>query len=97
MIFLSATALLSIVFLFVAAAGIINFNNEIEKKQTESVKQAIEQSVALCYALEGSYPPDLSYLENNYGLILNEDKYIYDYEIFGTNVNPIIYVEKKSH
>jgi hypothetical protein len=54
---------------------------------------AIERAVSQCYALEGAYPPDLQYLVDNYGLILDERHYVYLYEIVAGNIHPIVGVQ----
>lgn len=54
---------------------------------------AVERAVMQCYALEGAYPPDLAYLAANYGLILHTEQYVYQYEIVGGNIHPIIGVQ----
>jgi hypothetical protein len=67
-----------------------------ERSQTQSLKAvqtAVEQAVMQCYALEGAYPPDLNYLQDHYGLIINEDRYVYLYEVVGENIHPIIDVQ----
>jgi hypothetical protein len=43
-----------------------------------------------CYSLEGRYPPDLAYLEKNYGLTLDKGKYVYHYRTIGENMMPRI-------
>ena len=45
-----------------------------------------------CYAIEGRYPPDLAYLEENYGLILDREHYVYHYRLEGSNLMPEIQV-----
>ncbi len=39
--------------------------------------EAIDKALVQCFALEGSYPSDLQYLVDHYGLILDTDKYVY--------------------
>jgi hypothetical protein len=63
--------------------------------QPDRIKEAIERACVQCYALEGSYPPDLEYLSEHYGLILNEDKYFYYYEIFASNIMPYVEVYER--
>jgi hypothetical protein len=53
-------------------------------------KEAIVRATAQCYSLEGRYPPDLDYLEQNYGLALDHDKYVYHYQTIGENMMPRI-------
>lgn len=52
--------------------------------------EALERAVMQCYALEGAYPPDLQYLVENYGLIVDQEKYVYQYEPVAGNIHPII-------
>jgi len=61
-------------------------------EQTAAVKEAILRAAAHAYALEGSYPPTLAYLEENYGLILDHERYSYVYEAFASNIRPEVEV-----
>ena len=69
-----------------ADAGKINAGRE-----TGKIKEVIDKALVQCYALEGSYPPDVEYLKN-YGVILDEEKYFYDYDMFATNIKPSVTV-----
>lgn len=40
-----------------------------------SLKQNVKQAAVQCYAIEGSYPSDITYLEQNYGVSYNAAKY----------------------
>lgn len=57
-----------------------------------SVEQIVKRYVVQCYASEGNYPPNLAYLAQNYGLILNEDSYFYFYSAHGANIMPEVKV-----
>lgn len=72
--------------------AINSFNDRTGNLGIDTLEDTIEQYAIACYATEGSYPPDLSYLEVHYGLILDEEQYIYEYEVFGSNILPIITV-----
>lgn len=61
-------------------------------QREEEIESIIRKYAIFCYAQEGAYPEDLSYLEDNYGLIIDEDKYIYYYQIFASNIMPDIEV-----
>lgn len=52
-----------------------------------AVKERIGKSIRLCYSIEGIYPPEIEYLEENYGLVI-EDNYYVHYEIFADNIMP---------
>lgn len=62
-----------------------------------NVQEIVEKYAIQCYASEGSYPPDLDYLVDHYGLILDEDRYIYEYDIFASNVMPEIIIHDNVH
>lgn len=72
--------------------GLINYKDQRTIADVDTEKSTIERYAIQCYASEGSYPPSLEYLEANYGLQLNRDRYLYYYEIFAANVIPDIRV-----
>lgn len=89
---------LLIIIIIVAIVSVVSMNEFWESSndaQPDRIKEAIERACVQCYALEGSYPPDLKYLSEHYGLILNEDKYFYYYEIFASNVMPYVEVYER--
>jgi hypothetical protein len=72
--------------------GMDKFYKNSSNEQRLAVKKAIQRAVVQCYALEGAYPPDLEYLVKNYGIVLNETKFFYQYEIFASNIAPQVEV-----
>lgn len=54
------------------------------------LRQSARKAVVQCYTIEGEYPRDIEYLEKNYGLEYNHEKYFIDYEIFASNIMPNI-------
>lgn len=83
-----------VVFLVQSTVGVDGFSKTAELERVKTVEEAIQNAAVQCYAIEGSYP-DLSYLEEHYGLILNEEEYYYHYEIIASNIMPVIAVYKK--
>ncbi len=87
---------------FIAAALIIivlHLNRyDISDKEmgTEHIEDIIRHYATTCYALEGSYPSGLKYLQKNYGLILDEEQYVYYYDAFASNLLPDIKVMRKT-
>jgi len=75
--------------------GIDGFYKSTDGKSLTVLEDAIKKAAVQCYAIEGSYPPDLQYLADHYGIILNEDTYFYHYQVFGSNVMPDIIVLEK--
>ena len=48
-----------------------------------------------CYATEGIYPPTMDYLEQNYGVLIDDEYYTVFYEIFADNIMPTVTVIAK--
>ena len=60
-----------------------------------AIREAIEKSARQCYVVEGIYPPDLAYLQDNYGLQININDYYVTYDIFASNQPPSVRVTPK--
>jgi len=75
--------------------GVSSVSNTTYEKQEESLQTAIERSVVQCYAVEGTYPPSLSYLEKHYGLTYDHDLFFVDYQVYGSNIFPDITILRK--
>lgn len=78
-------AILAVFTLF--SSSMVNTNVAREK---EILENAIDRSVTQCYALEGTYPSNLTYLEENYGLLYNKEQFFIDYQYIGGNLRPDI-------
>ncbi len=57
-----------------------------------SVRESVLNAAKQCCAVEGSYPASLSYLEHEYGLVINHEDYVVSYEWFADNVLPSVVV-----
>lgn len=80
------------IMLSIIVVGTIRYDANNQALTTETIEHTIEKYMITCYATEGSYPPNLEYLQDHYGLILDEARYRYDYEVFASNVLPSITV-----
>ena len=58
----------------------------------QQLEDAIRRSAVSCYAAEGIYPPDLTYLEEHYGIQVDETRYTVEYTVFASNLMPDITV-----
>ena len=56
------------------------------------LEDAIRRAAVACYAAEGIYPPDLTYLEEHYGVQVDEARYTVGYSVFASNLMPDITV-----
>lgn len=85
------------VLLFAAIGGLFLYglnsvDTTTEEERLRSVQQAITKAAVQCYAVEGRYPASLQYLEEHYGLVLDQEKYIIQYQVEGSNMKPTIWV-----
>ncbi len=76
--------------------AIAQYQDNLRDSHAETLKRSIEKAAVQCYALEGNYPPNLGYLEQNYGIQLDKTKYHIDYFVFASNIRPIINVIEKA-
>ena len=72
-----------------AVNGLDRDSREESKRQLE---EALRRGCVACYATEGVYPPDLEYLKERYGVQVDEEKYMVDYQVFARNLMPSITV-----
>lgn len=84
-----------LVFAAIIAAISIGLSGMQERggaQQTKLLKDALRKAAVSCYAVEGRYPPTLDYLTDNYGVVVNQDKFIVRYVAFAENIMPTIRV-----
>ena len=74
------------------ATAVDSLNDGQSAERLAQLEQAVRRSCVSCYALEGTYPPDLDYLKERYGLQIDEDEYIVRYSAVAQNLMPDIYV-----
>ena len=72
--------------------GVTVTGKDAKQKEKENLQQVLEQSAAMCYALEGAYPEELSYLKEHYGICWDENLFLVDFEAVGENLPPDITV-----
>lgn len=71
-------------------------SQSIAKAQsTATIRESIIESAVQCCAVEGSYPSSVKHLEQNYGLVINHNDYIVNYEWLGDNVPPSVVVKNR--
>ena len=77
-----------VIFAFHSAVGNLSKGTDAEGKR--QLENAIRRAAVNCYAVEGSYPQDIHYLEEHYGIQINHEKYAVFYSIFASNIMPDI-------
>lgn len=88
------------VLIFLAVIGLFRYgfgsisgaNSEEDRNVTQA---AVQKAVVNCYAIEGVYPPNVKYLEDHYGVVINHSKYVVSYELAGSNIMPSVAVQEK--
>ena len=83
------------VILAAACAFLFRPGEDYRKQASESIKRSVTDRALQCYVVEGVYPPDISYLEEHYGLTLNKTDYYVNYDIFAQNLPPDVRVAQR--
>lgn len=92
-----------VVFIVVMAVfyyAVDSMSEATTERQKEVLNSAVNQSVVYCYSIEGSYPESIEYLEQNYGLTYDHDRFFVGYRLQGSNIAPditIIDLEKTGY
>lgn len=63
-----------------------------QSEGTRILLESLQRAAITCYAIEGNYPGDLLYIEENYGVRIDQNRYRVDYSIFASNIMPTINV-----
>lgn len=72
-----------------------NAQDSIDNEQLRTLQEAIRSSAVECYATEGIYPEQVEYLEEHYGIQIDNSKYVVIYEYWGANLCPMVRVNRK--
>lgn len=81
--------------LFAGAMDSLTVGRSLEDRR--QLEQALRRGCVACYAAEGSYPTDLEYLKERYGIQVDEERYTVVYSPVAPNLMPDITVlEHKS-
>lgn len=75
---------------FLTALSNLSGGKALEDKQ--QLEEALIRASVSCYAIEGTYPPDLEYLIEHYGIQINPERFTVKYESIASNLMPDITV-----
>lgn len=92
--FLVLTITAAIIFSFVCA--VTNLSQGQVREEKQHLETVLRQAAVACYAAEGIYPPQLSYLEEHYGIQINDARYAVEYDVTAENLMPDITVLEKN-
>lgn len=88
-------AMLAIIIAANVMFAVVLSQNIARNQSVYTVRDSIMKAAVQCCAVEGSYPSSLSHLEENYGLVINENDYVVTYEWLGDNVPPSVVVRAR--
>lgn len=77
--------------------GVSSLSESTKRRQKESLENAIMRNITYCYTVEGSYPENLDYLKQHYGLTYDEDIFFVDYRISGSNILPDVTIIERGN
>ena len=73
-------------------SSLSNLSDGREQEDKKQLENALARAAVACYAVEGVYPPNVQYLEDNYGIQINKTLYTVKYEVIASNLMPDITV-----
>lgn len=62
------------------------------QEQRALLEDAITRALVICYAVEGRYPSSLAYLEEHYGVDIDDAYFVVFFSSFADNVLPSVRV-----
>jgi len=90
------SAIVPILFTLAVMGMVVHGLRETEAaSRTEALRileDSIRNAVVTCYAIEGRYPDTIAYVEENFNIHIDWDRFIVHYSIFASNVMPDIMV-----
>ena len=91
-------AILIFVVLIIAFIFLVNtITTRGDGRELDIVRDAVKNAALTCYAVEGMYPDDISYLRQHYNLSYNEDLYVVYYRPLASNLMPSIKVVERGN
>ncbi|MBP3698973.1 MAG: hypothetical protein J6J01_05795 [Oscillospiraceae bacterium] len=94
-IFRWLAALLAALCLIFFVSSLASVDRQQGEEGRQQLETALRRAAVACYAAEGVYPPTVEYLQEHYGVQIEEERYIVFYEIFANNLMPDITVLEK--
>ena len=68
------------------------FGGKVDQESLALAQKSIQRAAVQCYALEGAYPFELSYLEERYGVSVDQTRFLVAYQFIASNLMPDITV-----
>lgn len=91
---ISVSALILFIGLFFLVA-VQNLDSDQGYEAKLQLEDALRRTAVACYAAEGVYPPSVEYMEEHYGIQIDEKRYVVHYQVFASNIMPEITILEK--
>jgi len=85
----------AVVVLLCFLGGINDISRGSVEEGRKQLEDVVRRSAVACYAAEGIYPPNVEYLEEHYGVVIDHDRYHVSYVAIADNLMPDITVLEK--
>ena len=72
--------------------GLSDLDRGQSEQGVQQLEEALRRAAVSCYAAEGCYPTDVQYLRDNYGVQVDDKRYMVHYRVFAENLMPDISV-----
>ena len=92
---LIAVMILVCMVLLLFSASISHLRQGQHQEDKQILEESLRRTAVACYAAEGFYPPDVTYMQQHYGLQYDESRFLIHYEMFSSNLMPDITVLDK--
>lgn len=89
--------LLALAVLLCFLQSLDTLERDLRREGRQQLEQALRRTAAVCYAIEGQYPPSVEYMERHYGLQYDRGAYTVHYLIFASNLMPDVTVLENSY
>ena len=76
-------------------AGLARVDSTTKAEGLRRGQATLSRTVTVCYAIEGRYPPNVQYMQDSYGLTIDEEAYIIHYNYFAANIAPEMWVQER--
>ena len=86
---------LALLVLFCFLSAVSNLTSGRQSEDMDKLEEVLRRAAVACYAAEGIYPPDLEYLQERYGVQIDEKRYVVDYMAIADNLMPDITILEK--
>jgi hypothetical protein len=95
-IWIAPVLALALVLVLLAFLMLRGSDKDLTEEGSAAIQEAVQRSALQCYTVEGIFPENLRYLEENYGLLVNKRDYYITYEAFASNLPPSVIVTPKA-